>query len=94
MTFFNLSPSSLSAKVTFTLLPVFTSSGELVAQFKFTVIVTGSGCIRVSGGQPVVPCKSEHSVQDEELKALLSSSASKNRRRKAKKAEESKPETA
>eukprot|EP01137_Pigoraptor_chileana_P009412 Opistho-2@57628 len=55
---------------------------ELVAQFKFTALITANGTIRING-LPVDAAlyKTEHAIQDEALKTLLASSAN----RKAKK---------
>lgn len=48
---------------------VFVSSGEFVAQFKFTVLLMANGPLRITSG-PFEPelYKSEHEVQDPELK--------------------------
>uniref|UniRef100_A0A673KWP5 Proliferation-associated protein 2G4-like n=1 Tax=Sinocyclocheilus rhinocerous TaxID=307959 RepID=A0A673KWP5_9TELE len=60
--------------------------GEYVAQFKFTVLLMANGPLRVTSG-PFDPelYKSEHEVQDPELKALLQSSASRKAQKKKKK---------
>ncbi|PZC85502.1 proliferation-associated protein 2G4 [Helicoverpa armigera] len=60
-------------------------SGELVAQFKFTVLLLPSGTHRITG----LPfdkstCKSERSIKDPELNALLNSSAKSNKKKKKK----------
>ncbi|XP_038131162.1 proliferation-associated protein 2G4a [Cyprinodon tularosa] len=60
--------------------------GEFVAQFKFTVLLMANGPHRITNG-PFDPelYKSEHEVQDPELKALLQSSASRKTQKKKKK---------
>ncbi|XP_051516676.1 proliferation-associated protein 2G4-like [Myxocyprinus asiaticus] len=60
--------------------------GEYVAQFKFTVMLMANGPLRITGGsfEPEL-YKSEHEVQDPELKALLQSSASRKAQKKKKK---------
>uniref|UniRef100_A0A673M7T3 Proliferation-associated protein 2G4-like n=1 Tax=Sinocyclocheilus rhinocerous TaxID=307959 RepID=A0A673M7T3_9TELE len=60
--------------------------GEYVAQFKFTVLLMANGPLRITSG-PFDPelYKSEHEVQDPELKALLQSSASRKAQKKKKK---------
>ncbi|XP_016135550.1 proliferation-associated protein 2G4-like [Sinocyclocheilus grahami] len=60
--------------------------GECVAQFKFTVLLMANGPLRITSG-PFDPelYKSEHEVQDPELKALLQSSASRKAQKKKKK---------
>lgn len=61
--------------------------GEVVAQFKFTVLLTANGPIRVTNGpweDAVV--QSEGSVKDEEMKALLATSANRKNKKKKKKA--------
>lgn len=60
--------------------------GEVVAQFKFTVILMPNGPLKITG----LPFdsefyQSEHSVQDEDLKALLAQSASRKAAKKKKK---------
>ncbi|KAG9353464.1 hypothetical protein JZ751_018063 [Albula glossodonta] len=59
---------------------------EFVAQFKFTVLLMANGPMRITSG-PFEPelYKSEHEVQDPELKALLQSSASRKTQKKKKK---------
>ncbi|KAF9417797.1 hypothetical protein HW555_005211 [Spodoptera exigua] len=59
--------------------------GELVAQFKFTALLLPSGTHRITG----LPfdkstCKSERSIKDPELNALLNSSAKSNKKKKKK----------
>ncbi|XP_073679379.1 proliferation-associated protein 2G4b [Garra rufa] len=60
--------------------------GEYVAQFKFTVMLMANGPLRITTG-PFDPelYKSEHEIQDPELKALLQSSASRKAQKKKKK---------
>ncbi|XP_061689605.1 proliferation-associated protein 2G4 [Syngnathoides biaculeatus] len=60
--------------------------GELVAQFKFTVLLMANGPHRITNG-PFEPefYKSEHEVQDAELRTLLQSSASRKTQKKKKK---------
>nr|XP_057910833.1 proliferation-associated protein 2G4-like [Doryrhamphus excisus] len=60
--------------------------GELVAQFKFTVLLMANGPHRITSG-PFEPefYKSEHEVQDPELRTLLQSSASRKTQKKKKK---------
>lgn len=60
--------------------------GEFVAQFKFTVLLMANGPLRITTGffEPEL-YKSEHEVQDPELKALLQSSASRKAQKKKKK---------
>ncbi|XP_065141833.1 proliferation-associated protein 2G4b [Paramisgurnus dabryanus] len=60
--------------------------GEFVAQFKFTVLLMANGPLRITSGffEPEL-YKSEHEVQDPELKALLQSSASRKAQKKKKK---------
>jgi len=61
-------------------------AGETVAHFKFTALITANGTIKVTG-LPADPSKwsSTHSVEDAEVKALLSSSTSSNSKKNAKK---------
>ncbi|KAF3860443.1 hypothetical protein F7725_000698 [Dissostichus mawsoni] len=60
--------------------------GEFVAQFKFTVLLMANGPLRITNSlfDPDL-YKSEHEVQDEELKTLLQSSASRKTQKKKKK---------
>ncbi|XP_074490003.1 proliferation-associated protein 2G4-like [Sebastes fasciatus] len=60
--------------------------GECVAQFKFTVLLMANGPHRITNG-PFDPelYKSEHEVQDAELRTLLQSSASRKTQKKKKK---------
>ncbi|XP_054472531.1 proliferation-associated protein 2G4a [Anoplopoma fimbria] len=60
--------------------------GECVAQFKFTVLLMANGPHRITSGtfDPEL-YKSEHEVQDEELRTLLQSSASRKTQKKKKK---------
>uniref|UniRef100_A0A4W5RYR8 Proliferation-associated 2G4, b n=1 Tax=Hucho hucho TaxID=62062 RepID=A0A4W5RYR8_9TELE len=60
--------------------------GEFVAQFKFTVLLMANGPLRITTGlyeQELY--KSEHEVEDSDLKALLQSSASRKTQKKKKK---------
>lgn len=59
--------------------------GELVAQFKFTALLLPSGTHRITG----LPfdksqCKTERTIKDPELNALLNSSAKSNKKKKKK----------
>uniref|UniRef100_A0A4W5RN16 Proliferation-associated 2G4, b n=1 Tax=Hucho hucho TaxID=62062 RepID=A0A4W5RN16_9TELE len=59
--------------------------GEFVAQFKFTVLLMANGPLRITTGlyeQELY--KSEHEVEDSDLKALLQSSASRKTRQSIK----------
>lgn len=69
--------------------------GEYVAQFKFTVLLMANGPLRITSGlfDPEL-FKSEHEVQDPELKALLQSSASRKAQKKKKKKASKTAETA
>ncbi|KAL2104275.1 hypothetical protein ACEWY4_001143 [Coilia grayii] len=69
--------------------------GEFVAQFKFTVMLMANGPLRITSG-PFEPelFKSEHDVQDPELKVLLQSSASRKAQKKKKKKASKTVETA
>ncbi|XP_042372915.1 proliferation-associated protein 2G4-like, partial [Plectropomus leopardus] len=60
--------------------------GEVVAQFKFTVLLMANGPLRITNSlfEPEL-YKSEHEVEDPELKALLQSSASRKTQKKKKK---------
>uniref|UniRef100_A0A8C5ED11 Peptidase M24 domain-containing protein n=1 Tax=Gouania willdenowi TaxID=441366 RepID=A0A8C5ED11_GOUWI len=60
--------------------------GEVVAQFKFTVLLMANGPLRITSSlfEPEL-YKSEHEVEDAELKALLQSSASRKTQKKKKK---------
>ncbi|KAI5095971.1 proliferation-associated 2G4-like [Silurus meridionalis] len=60
--------------------------GEYVAQFKFTVMLMANGPLRITSAsfEPEL-YKSEHEVQDPELKALLQSSVSRKTQKKKKK---------
>ncbi|XP_063619193.1 proliferation-associated protein 2G4 [Cydia splendana] len=63
--------------------------GELVAQFKFTVLLLPSGTHRITGLPfDKATVKSERSVKDPELTSLLNSSAKANKKKKKKTAEE------
>lgn len=60
--------------------------GEFVAQFKFTVLLMANGPLRITTElyeQELY--KSEHEVEDADLKALLQSSASRKTQKKKKK---------
>ncbi|XP_052265250.1 proliferation-associated protein 2G4-like [Dreissena polymorpha] len=60
--------------------------GELVAQFKYTVILMPNGPLKITGLPFEAELyKSEHSVEDEDLKALLAQSASRKAAKKKKK---------
>ncbi|XP_013200332.1 proliferation-associated protein 2G4 [Amyelois transitella] len=66
--------------------------GELVAQFKFTALLLPSGTHRITG----LPfdksqCKSERSIKDPELNALLNSSTKSNKKKKKKTGSEAEP---
>jgi curved DNA binding protein len=69
--------------------------GELVAQFKFTVLLMPNGPMKITGLPfEMDNYQSEYSVQDEELKNLLASSVSrKAAKKKKKKAEKAAQET-
>ncbi|TDH14245.1 hypothetical protein EPR50_G00040330 [Perca flavescens] len=69
--------------------------GECVAQFKFTVLLMANGPHRITSG-PFDPelYKSEHEVQDAELRTLLQSSASRKTQKKKKKKASKTAETA
>uniref|UniRef100_A0A8C5CF17 Proliferation-associated 2G4, b n=1 Tax=Gadus morhua TaxID=8049 RepID=A0A8C5CF17_GADMO len=60
--------------------------GEFVAQFKFTVLLMANGPLRITNSlfDPDL-YKSEHEIEDPELKALLQSSASRKAQKKKKK---------
>jgi len=60
--------------------------GEFVAQFKFTVLLMANGPLRITNSlfDPDL-YKTEHEVEDAELKALLQSSASRKTQKKKKK---------
>ncbi|KAK6303247.1 hypothetical protein J4Q44_G00257010 [Coregonus suidteri] len=60
--------------------------GEFVAQFKFTVLLMANGPLRITTElyEPEL-YKSEHEVEDADLKALLQSSASRKTQKKKKK---------
>lgn len=64
--------------------------GELVAQFKYTVIVGPSGAQRITE-QPLPYVQSQYSVEDAEVKALLSQTVS--HKKKTKKKSNKKPKT-
>jgi len=65
---------------------------EIVAQFKFTVLLMPSGSHKITG-LPFDPlsCESEYKIEDEEIKKLLATSVnpSKNKKKKGKSAETS-----
>uniref|UniRef100_A0A6Q2X3K9 Peptidase M24 domain-containing protein n=1 Tax=Esox lucius TaxID=8010 RepID=A0A6Q2X3K9_ESOLU len=69
--------------------------GEFVAQFKFTVLLMANGPHRITCG-PFEPelYRSEHEVQDAELRTLLQSSASRKTQKKKKKKASKNVETA
>lgn len=60
--------------------------GEYVAQFKFTLLLMPNGTSRITQG-PFDPeiIQSEHSIQDEEIKGILATSASRKTQKKKKK---------
>eukprot|EP00003_Mantamonas_plastica_P031493 TRINITY_DN8238_c0_g1_i1.p1 TRINITY_DN8238_c0_g1~~TRINITY_DN8238_c0_g1_i1.p1 ORF type:complete len:271 (+),score=124.01 TRINITY_DN8238_c0_g1_i1:795-1607(+) len=65
--------------------------GELVAQFKLTVLVTNTNTMRISGQKLAVPfATSEFKIEDEEINTVLNSSTKrkKKKNKKKKKAEE------
>jgi len=55
---------------------LFEKDGGLVAQFKFTVLITGNGVQRITTNVLPANVKSEHQIDDPVLKALISDSAS------------------
>lgn len=60
--------------------------GELVAQFKFTCLLLPTGTLKITGlPLDVSQIKSEHSVEDEELKTLLATRFGKRKKKKKKK---------
>ncbi|KAA0713361.1 Proliferation-associated protein 2G4 IRES-specific cellular trans-acting factor 45 kDa [Triplophysa tibetana] len=60
--------------------------GEFVAQFKFTVLLMANGPLRITDGPFEAELyKSEHDIQDPELKSLVQSSASRKAQKKKKK---------
>lgn len=65
--------------------------GEYVAQFKFTLLLMPNGTSRITQG-PFDPeiVQSEYSLQDDEIKAILATSASKKTQKKKKKKASSK----
>ncbi|MBN3286758.1 PA2G4 protein, partial [Polyodon spathula] len=81
MSWFFLNCGTDSMHVVFSL-----ATGEFVAQFKFTVLLMANGPMRITNG-PLEPefYKSEHEVQDADLKALLQTSASRKTQKKKKK---------
>jgi len=65
---------------------LYEKDGEFVAQFKFTVLLMPNGPLRITDGSfDVQSAQSEHSIQDEKLKALLSSEVGKKSQKKKKK---------
>ncbi|XP_073808744.1 proliferation-associated protein 2G4a isoform X1 [Danio rerio] len=69
--------------------------GEFVAQFKFTVLLMANGPLRITSGPLEAELyKSEHDVQDPELKSLIQSSASRKAQKKKKKKASKTAETA
>jgi len=59
---------------------------ELVARFEFTVLLMPNGPLRITcGGWDPELIQSEHSVQDEEIKAILASQVGKKTQKKKKK---------
>merc|ERR1719409_1674664 len=62
--------------------------GEIIAQFKFTVLILPGGTKKVTGlplGELANKAKTTKSVEDEELKALLATSANPKKAKKKKK---------
>ncbi|XP_053723555.1 proliferation-associated protein 2G4-like [Synchiropus splendidus] len=60
--------------------------GEFVAQFKFTVLLMPNGSHRITSGPfDLEIYKSEHEVEDQELRSLIQSSASRKTQKKKKK---------
>ncbi|KAK2175890.1 hypothetical protein NP493_700g00003 [Ridgeia piscesae] len=60
--------------------------GELVAQFKFTVLLMPNGPMKITGLPFDPDCyKTEYSIEDEDLKTLLATSASRKAAKKKKK---------
>ncbi|CAB1353777.1 unnamed protein product [Coregonus sp. 'balchen'] len=69
--------------------------GEFVAQFKFTVLLMANGPHKITSGPFETELyKSEHEVQDAELRTLLQSSASRKTQKKKKKKASKTVETA
>jgi len=69
--------------------------GEVLAQFKFTVLLLPGGTKKITGlpfGKLDEQCKSKHAVEDEELKKLLATSANPKKKKKAKKDKDDKDE--
>jgi len=69
--------------------------GEVLAQFKYTVLLLPGGTKRITGlpfGKLEDQCKSKYAVEDEELKKLLATSANPKKKKKAKKDKEDKDE--
>jgi curved DNA binding protein len=64
---------------------LFEKNGELVAQFKFTVLLMPTGSHKITGAT-VDPTlyESEHKIEDEELKKLLASSVNPSKKKKKK----------
>merc|ERR1712227_893785 len=58
--------------------------GDLVAQMKFTVMITEEGTQRITGG--LLPNCPEHECKDEELKKIYDAAVAKDAKKKAKKA--------
>ena len=57
-----------------------------MAQFKFTVLLMNNGPLRITGGPvDLETFDSSHSLQDEELKTLLATSATRKNKKKKKK---------
>lgn len=60
--------------------------GELVAHFKFTVLLMPSGALRITGLPfDVESCESEHSVTDPDVLSVLSAASRKSNKKKKKK---------
>lgn len=65
---------------------LYEKDGEYVAQFKFTVLLMPNGPLRITTGSFDSDfVESEHSIQDEELKKILSTQVSKKNQKKKKK---------
>jgi len=65
---------------------LYEKEGEVVAQFKFTVLLLPNGPLKITGVDfDSEMYESSHSVEDEEMKALLATSASRKTQKKNKK---------
>jgi len=63
---------------------MFERDGELVAQYKFTLLITSNGAKRITGA-PAPTVTSEHKIEDEELVAALAQKAGPSKNKKKKK---------